>query len=63
MEIVGDVQEHAVCHFILTEENAYAILNEDGTYNIYLYGEYLETVNSLKYYDSSLPIYTRNNSN
>lgn len=49
--------------FILTEENAYAILNEDGTYDIYLYGEYLETVTSLKYYDSSLPIYTRNNSN
>lgn len=24
--------------FILTEENAYAILNEDGTYDIYLYG-------------------------
>ena len=38
-------------------------LNEDGTYDIYLYGEYLETVTSLKYYDSSLPIYTRNNSN
>lgn len=37
--------------------------NEDGTYDIYLYGEYLETVTSLKYYDSSLPIYTRNNSN
>ena len=45
--------------FILTEENAYAILNEDGTYDIYLYGEYLETVTSLKYYDSSLPIYMR----
>ena len=45
--------------FILTEENAYAILNEDGTYDIYLYGEYLETVTSLKYYDSSLPVYMR----
>ena len=45
--------------FILTEENAYAILNEDGTYDIYLYGEYLETITSLKYYDSSLPVYMR----
>ena len=46
--------------FILTDENAYAIPNDDGTYDLYLYGEYLETVDSLKYY-SSIPIKAKDN--
>lgn len=46
--------------FILTEENAYAVPNDDGTYDLYLYGEYLETVDSLKYY-SSIPIKAKDN--
>ena len=44
--------------FTLTEENAYAIYRDDGRYDLYLYGEYIETVDSLKGYDSSLPILT-----
>ena len=44
--------------FTLTEENAYAISRDDGRYDLYLYGEYIETVDSLKGYDSSLPILT-----
>ena len=44
--------------FTLTDENAYAISRSDGTFDLYLYGEYLETVDSLKYYDSSLPVYS-----
>ena len=43
--------------FTLTEENAYAISRDDGRYDLYLYGEYIETVDSLKGYDSSLPVY------
>lgn len=43
--------------FALTVENSYAISNKDGTYDIYFYGEYLETVNSLKEYEL-VPIYT-----
>ena len=42
--------------FQLTDENSYGISNGDGTYDIYFSGEYIETVNSLKGYDS-VPIY------
>ena len=42
--------------FLLTDENSYGISNGDGTYDLYLYGEYIETVNSLKGYDY-VPIY------
>ena len=43
--------------FTLTDENSYGISNGDGTYDLYLYGEYIETVDSLKGYDD-VPIYT-----
>ena len=42
--------------FQLTDENSYGISNGDGTYDIYLYGEYIETVDSLMGYDF-VPIY------
>ena len=42
--------------FLLTDENSYGISNGDGTYDLYLYGEYLETVDSLMGYDY-VPIY------
>ena len=45
-------------YFTLTSENAYAISRDDGTVDLYLYGEFLENVDSLTYYDSSLPIYS-----
>lgn len=45
-------------YFTLTSENAYAISRDDGTFDLYLYGEFLENVDSLTYYDSSLPIYS-----
>ena len=43
--------------FALTSENSYILSNGNGAYDIYFYGEYLETVNSLKGYES-IPIYT-----
>lgn len=43
--------------FQLTDENSYAIENSDGSYDIFLFGNYLETVDSLKYYPKNLPIY------
>lgn len=52
---LGLEDEHYIC---LTDENAYVVLNEDGSYDLYLYGEYIETVTSLEEYDSSLPVYT-----
>ena len=42
--------------FILTSNNAYAIRNDNGSFDIYLYGEYLETTNSLEEY-GTFPIY------
>ena len=42
--------------FTLTNENSYGISNGDGTYDLYLYGEYIETVDSLMWYDY-VPIY------
>ncbi len=42
--------------FLLTDENSYGISNGDGTYDLYLYSEYLETVDSLMGYDY-VPIY------
>lgn len=42
--------------FTLTNENSYGISNGDGTYDLYLYGDYIETVDSLMGYDY-VPIY------
>lgn len=42
--------------FTLTNENSYGISNGDRTYDLYLYGEYIETVDSLMGYDY-VPIY------
>lgn len=52
--ISPEVEEYA---FELTEENAYAVENPDGSYDLFLLGEYLETVDSLEYYSEDLPVY------
>lgn len=52
--ISPEVEEYA---FELTEENAYAVENPDGSYDLFLFGEYLETVDSLEYYSKDLPVY------
>lgn len=49
-----EVEEYA---FQLTEENAYAVENPDGSYDLFLLGEYIETVDSLEYYSEDLPVY------
>uniref|UniRef100_UPI004055A321 M56 family metallopeptidase n=1 Tax=Acetatifactor sp. TaxID=1872090 RepID=UPI004055A321 len=41
-----------------TADIMYAILNENGTYDIYYKGIYTETTDSLEYFDSSIPVYT-----
>lgn len=53
----GPAPENNIPSFTLTADNAYIIINENGTYDIYLYGCYIETVDSLEYYDESIPIY------
>lgn len=43
----------------LTDDNCYAIINEDGLYDIYLSnGLYLETVDTLDYYPMHMKIYS-----
>lgn len=41
-----------------TQENSYAILKDDGTYDIYYKEYFIENVETLEFYDSSIPIYT-----
>ena len=40
-----------------TDENTYFIDNGDGSYDIYLYGEYWFKTDSLEYYPDKIPIY------
>ena len=42
-----------------TVENSYFIERTDGKYDFYFYEEYCETVDSLEYYDTNIPIYQR----
>ncbi len=51
-------QEIQAESFALTSENAYAVLLEDGTYDLYLYDILIENVESLDSYSKDLPIYT-----
>lgn len=39
--------------FSLMEENSYAIINDNGTYDLYFNGEYLDTVDSLEEYENT----------
>lgn len=41
-----------------TADNSYAILREDGTYDIYYYDYFIENTGSLKFYFSDIPVYT-----
>lgn len=44
-----------------SSDNSYFIANEDGTYDYYMNGARLETVDSLQYYPDDIPVYTRDN--
>ena len=41
------------------ENNSYFIKVENGTYRFYFDGEYRETVDSLEYFDNSIPVYEK----
>lgn len=41
-----------------TADNSYAILKEDGTYDIYYQSYFIENTDSLKLYTSDIPVYT-----
>lgn len=43
----------------ITEDSSYFIRNEDGTYDLYYSGIFFETVTSLEYFSSDIPIYTQ----
>lgn len=44
---------------ILSEKNAFAIEKEDGTYDIYLHGTFIESTESLQYYGPEIPVYRK----
>lgn len=46
--------------FFPSSDNSYFIANEDGTYDYYINGNCLETVDSLDYYSDNIPVYTKN---
>ena len=46
--------------FEVTADNCYAIQQEDGTYNTYCDGSYLENITSLEYYPEGMFIYYSN---
>lgn len=50
-----EVQETS---FSVSADNTYAILKEDGTYDVYGFGLLLENTDSLDYYGPDIPIYT-----
>ena len=45
----------------LSPEDCYFIDNGDGTYDLYFYDEYLDTINTLEYYNKNIPVYTEEN--
>lgn len=46
-------------YVIPNSNNMYAIVNDNNTYDIYLYGKYLETTDTLDFYQNNIPIYTK----
>ena len=42
----------------LTDENGYAVKKEDGSYDVYYKGYFLENTEKLTYYDPDMPVYT-----
>lgn len=50
-------QEIASTTIVCSADNTYLVQNPDGTYDIYFGFQYIETVDSLKYYDEDLCIY------
>lgn len=44
-----------------SQSDIYFIDNKDGTYDVYYGNEYMETIDSLEYYPSGAPIYTKEN--
>ena len=41
----------------MTSENTYFVKNKDNTYDVYFYGEYIDTASSLDYYPDDCKIY------
>lgn len=49
-----EIQEDTISY---DKQNSYFIDNQDGTYDFYINRQYIETVDSLKYFDPTIPIY------
>jgi hypothetical protein len=43
----------------LSTDNTYLIDNEDGTYDVYLNGKFLDTTDTPEYYPADAPVYTK----
>ena len=48
-------------YYFPSSNNSYFLDNLDGTYDYYMNGIHIETVESLEYYPEGLPVYTRDN--
>lgn len=44
--------------FTLSDDNSYIVITEDGSYDIYLYGIFIENVESLDSFSDDIPVYT-----
>lgn len=49
-----EIQEETILY---DEKTSFFIDNQDGTYDFYIAGQYIETVDSLEYYDPNIPVY------
>ncbi|MCM1089950.1 MAG: hypothetical protein NC092_00550 [Butyrivibrio sp.] len=59
-EQVLENENHTVVS--LSEGNSYFIDNGNGTYDAYYNGRYIETIDTLDFYPSDIPVYTREES-
>lgn len=56
----GGIPSYFEEKYIIPDKNdVYAIINNDGSYDVYVFGKYAETTDSLDFYPDDTPIYNR----
>lgn len=55
----GNTDEEGLHYYFSSAEDTYFISNADGTYDYFINGVYMETVQSLEYYSEDIPVYAR----
>ena len=56
-----EVQDEQMEVLPMSPEDSYFIDKGNGTYDLYYYDEYFDTIDTLEYYNSDIPIYTEEN--